>query len=82
MDARTGSVELQDGFEAGAAWARCPKAMAHTSQVMIVERRNISSEVIKECGKRMDSQDIDLRMVESALAALLSRNQYQAPLYI
>jgi hypothetical protein len=47
--------------------------------VMIVERRNISSEVIKECGKRMDSQD---RLVESALAALLSRNQYQAPLYI
>jgi len=72
-------VELQDGFEAGAAWARCPKAIAHTSQVMIVERRNISSEVIKECGKRMDSQD---RLVESALAALLSRNQYQAPWYI
>jgi hypothetical protein len=40
IEARTGSVELQEDF-AGAAWTRCPKAIAQTSQVMKVERRSI-----------------------------------------
>lgn len=45
MAVRTASVELQDGFEAGAACASCPKAIAQTSQVIKVENRNIPSDV-------------------------------------
>ena len=49
---------------AGAAWTRCSKAIAQTSQVMMVEKRNILTHAYEagkqaSVGKRMNSQIID-----------------------
>lgn len=61
MAVRIGSVELQDGFEAGAACDSCPKATAQISQVINVENRNIFKDVYGEDeGKRRYKE----RMVE------------------
>lgn len=53
MAVRTGSVELHDGFDAGAACASCPKTTAHTSQVIKVESRDILRDV---CGVERENK--------------------------